>query len=73
MAGQIKFRLKNGKLYNVKDAAFVEICDESNQLACLVYMRNDGSVQVLQPGDDAFIRYIKFYKKPSSPTSYIKG
>lgn len=72
MAGVIKLRLKNGKLFTAKDAAFVEICDESNQLACLVYMKDDGSVQIMDPGDKEFHRYIRFYKKKASPTSYIK-
>lgn len=63
--------MKDGKLYTAKDARFVEICDESNQLACLVYMKDDGAVQILEPGDKAFYRYLRFYKKKSSPTSYI--
>ena len=68
---KIKFRLKNGKLYDVKDASFVEICDDTNQLACLVYMTHEGIVHVLTPDDKRFRRYVDSYKRPTSPTTYV--
>ena len=68
---KIKFRLKNGKLYEVKDASFVEICDDTNQLAGLVYMTNEGVVHMLTPEDQRFKRYVKSYKLKSSPMTYI--
>lgn len=69
---KIKFRLKNGKLYDVKDASFVEICDDSNQLACLIYMTDAGRIQVLTHTDERFHKYIKSYKMKPSPATYIK-
>lgn len=64
---QIKVRLKNGKLYNVKDAAFVEICNDVGALACLVYMQNSGVVKVCYPNDEEYARYLTFYKGKRLP------
>lgn len=69
---KLKFRLKNGKLYDVKDAAFVEICDDANQLACLVYMTDAGRIQILTREDERFHKYVKSYKLAPSPVTYIK-
>lgn len=68
---KIKFRTRDGKLYNVKDAAFVEICDDSNNVACLVYITDAGMVHVCSPNDDKFKRYLAFYHRKASPTRTI--
>lgn len=63
---KIKFRTTSGKLFNLKDAAFVEICDNTDKLACLVYISDNGTVFTCLPGDDKFKRYVRMYKKEVS-------
>lgn len=69
---KIKVRLKSGKLYNVKEAAFIEICNDEGKLAALVYPSDDGSVNVCEYGDPPFMRYLTSYKKEGIRTIPVK-
>lgn len=77
---KIKVRLKSGKLYNVKEAAFVEICNDENDLAALVYATDDGIVHICKDGDPEFSTYLRSYKmkglrmvKVKVPEVRVKG
>lgn len=60
----IKLRNAEGKCFSVAklDMKFVEICDQEGNIAALVYMPDNTSVSLVQPGDIEFERYIRRYK-----------
>lgn len=64
--------MRNGKLYDVKDAAFVELCNDENELAGLVYMINTDVLRICEPGDKDFARYLKAYNTTGLPLRIIK-
>ncbi len=68
---KIRIRLRNGKLYDVKDAAFVELCNNDNKLAGLVYMMDNNVFQVCYPDDENFKRYLVAYKGQGIPMRVI--
>lgn len=55
----IKIREENGKEVKVPKGRFVEICDESDKIACLIYYTNQGSVRVVMPDD---LKEVEYYK-----------
>lgn len=59
---KIKVRSRTGKVYRVKDAAFIEVCNDEDKLACLIYMTPEGMVNICQQGDAEFSRYLSMYK-----------
>lgn len=69
---KVRVRLRNGKLYDVKDAAFVELCNDSNNLVGLVYVMDNNVLQVCYPGDENFARYLVAYKGKGIPMRVIK-
>lgn len=71
MAAKIKIRLKNGKAYSVKDASFVEICNDAGDLACLVYMMDSGWVKICEPSDPEFSRYLAAFKGKGIPMTTV--
>lgn len=55
---------KTGKLYNVNDASFVELCDDAGKLLGVVLVNESMRlVELLRPGDSAFKRYVNAYKR----------
>lgn len=63
----IKVRTTDGKLFKVPDVAFVEVCDEENNLAGILHLDPVAhSVKLYTPGDLSFERYCaSFKRKPS--------
>lgn len=64
----IRVRTTNGKSYTMNDSArFIELCNDDGEVGVIVFMKDNGEVQILQPGDPTFRNYIKSYKlKPTS-------
>lgn len=69
---KIRIRLRNGKLYDVKDAAFVELCNNENKLLGLVYVADNNTLHVCYPEDESFKRYLVAYKGQGIPMRVIK-
>lgn len=69
---KIRIRLRNGKLYDVKDAAFVELCNDENELAGLVYMTNSNVFKICYSTDPEFARYLAAYKGKGLPKQIIR-
>ena len=63
---KVNLRLKNGKLFNVKDVSFVEVCDDEGYLSALVYLSNTGIVHIHTPDDEQFKRYSSMYKRKAT-------
>lgn len=62
----IKLRTKSGKLFNVKDAAFIEFCDTLGNVASVAYITEKGVVHYTFPGEEKFERYVRMYNRPVS-------
>lgn len=60
----IKVRTRDGKLYKVPDAVFVEICDSEGSLAGLVHKDplTEGVV-LYTSADEQFNNYCKMFKR----------
>ena len=59
MAAKIILREQDGTTTEVPKGRFVEICDEDNKIACLLYYTNKGSVRMVMPDD---IKEVQHYK-----------
>lgn len=60
----IKVRTRDGKLYKVPDAVFVEICDSEGSLAGLVHKDPlTGGVVLYTSADGQFDNYCKMFKR----------
>lgn len=70
----IKLRNAEGKCFSVAklDMKFVEICDQDGDIAALVYMPDNTSVSVVQPGDVEFERYVRKFKLQKTSVISIK-
>lgn len=56
---QINIRTKEGELVQVPDGTFVEVCDESDNIACLIYRMRDGTIKVVLPTDTQDVERYK--------------
>lgn len=68
---KVNIRLKNGKLFNVKDVTFVEVCNDEGMLSVLVYLSNSGAVHIHTAEDEQFKRYSSMYKRKAIPETRI--
>lgn len=60
----IKVRTRDGKLYKVPDAVFVEICDSEGSLAGLVHKDPlTGGVVLYTSADGQFDNYCRMFKR----------
>ncbi|MEG1542979.1 MAG: hypothetical protein RR382_00445 [Tannerellaceae bacterium] len=58
----IRIRRADGKVMTLpKEANFIEIANDSGDLACVVYKDNTGVIHVINPGEDDFNRYTKLF------------
>lgn len=58
----VRVRTTSGKAYEMSQSArFVELCDDIGNLAMLVFLKDSGEVQILNPEDSAFHSYAKSY------------
>lgn len=63
----IRVRTETGKAYIMTPSArFVELCNDDGEIAVLVFMKDDGEVQILHPSDSTFRNYVKSYKLKST-------
>lgn len=67
----IRVRTTNGKSYTMNDSArFIELCNEDGEVGVIVFMKDNGEVQIIQPSDEEFFNYIKSYNlKPTTVTN----
>lgn len=56
----IRVRTIQGKASEVKNGAFVEVCDDEGTVAAIVYRNNKtGEVQIITPEDETEATYYK--------------
>ena len=64
----IRVRSFSGKSYTMNDkAGFIELCNDDGEVGLVVFMKDNGEVQILQEPNPMFRKYIKSYKlKPTT-------
>lgn len=63
--GVVNIRDTKGKLYSLKGALFVELCDSDGNLVAVMSLEDKGmtKVKVAYPGDVEFARYKRIFAK----------
>lgn len=68
----IRVRTTNGKSYTMNDSArFIELCNEDGEVGVIVFMKDDGVVQIIHPNEEEFANYIKSYNLKSTTVTNI--